>query len=211
MEKLKLALPVVVEGRYDKNRLSSVIDAVIVTTDGFAVFNSAERLALIRRLAEPNGILVLTDSDGGGRVIRSYLTSALPPDKVKNVYIPRVPGKERRKARPSKEGFLGVEGLDTGTLRAVLAPFAGDAATADVGGITKADLYEWGLTGCEGASERRAALCARLDLPPMDATPLLAAVNLLYSKDELRRLVADCAGSARTNDTDGKKASEEPK
>ena len=194
MNKLKLAIPVVVEGRYDKNRLSSVMEGVIVTTDGFAVFNSKERLALIRRLAEPHGILLLTDSDGGGRVIRSYLTSALPPDKVKQVYIPRVPGKERRKAQPSREGLLGVEGIDTATLQKLLAPFAADAAPAEVGGMTKTDFFEWGLTGCVGASERRAALCARLGLPPMDANPLLAAVNLLYPKDEIRRLAAVRAG-----------------
>lgn len=190
VEKLKLAIPVVVEGKYDKIRLSSVMEGVIVTTEGFGVFNSRERLALIRRLAEPHGILLLTDSDGAGRVIRSYLTSALPKEKVKQVYVPRIPGKERRKERPSKEGVLGVEGVDSATLRELLAPFAADAPTADVGGMTKADFYAWGLTGREGAAGRRAALCHALRLPEMNAPPLLAAVNLLYTKEEIRRLAA---------------------
>ena len=202
MDKIRLGLPVVVEGKYDAIRLADVFDGCIVRTDGFGVFRSAERLALIRRLAGERGVVVLTDPDGAGKVIRRYLSGAIPPEKIFHLYVPRVPGKERRKAQPSKEGVLGVEGIDDGTLRDILLRFAeghgidvttgevsGAGAPRPVGGITKADFYEHGLTGKPDAAAARDALCAKLGLPgSMTAPALLAAVNLLLDRDGLADL-----------------------
>ena len=139
-ERLLIPMPVVVEGKYDKIRLSNVIDAQILTTDGFGIFRRRERLALLRALAAPRGLIVLTDSDGAGKLIRAHLSSAIPPEKLIQLYIPRVPGKERRKASPSKAGLLGVEGIGDDILYALFAPLAADAPARGVGGITKADL-----------------------------------------------------------------------
>ncbi len=183
-EKLKISIPIIVEGRYDKIKLDSIVDGTVLVTDGFGIFNGDEKRALIRRLAEPRGVIVLTDSDGAGALIRSHLTSLLPKDKVIHLYAPCVAGKESRKAAPSKAGLLGVEGIDADRLRALLAPYA-DGADAPVrGGITKADLYAAGLSGTDGAAEARRALCARLELPEMTAPALLAALNVLYAREE---------------------------
>ena len=185
---LPIPLPVIVEGKYDKIRLSSVIDAEIITTSGFGIFNHAETVSLIRALAAPAGIIVLTDSDGAGKLIRSKITSALPPDKVFHLYTPQIPGKERRKNAPSKAGFLGVEGMDDETLRSLFKPFAGDTPRKR-GGITKTDLYFLGLSGGDNASANRDALCARLGLPAgMSANALLGALNILYDKEEFLRI-----------------------
>ena len=202
MEKIRLGMPVVVEGKYDAIRLSAVFDGCIVRTDGFGVFRSAERLALIRRLAGERGVVVLTDPDGAGKVIRRYLSGAIPPEKIYHLYVPRIEGKERRKPQPSKEGVLGVEGIACDTLREILARFAaghgidtatgeisGEGATRPVGGITKVDFYECGLTGKPDAAAARDALCAKLGLPKgMTAPALLAAVNLLLDRDALLAL-----------------------
>ena len=191
-EKLHIPYPVIVEGKYDKIRLSGVIDGVILTTAGFGVFNHKEKLALIRKLAEPGGVIVLTDSDGAGKVIRSHITSALPKEKVHHLYIPQIPGKERRKSAPSKEGTLGVEGMDDGLLRDLFAPFAADSpVTIARGGITKADLFALSLTGSDGAAARRDRLCTRLGLPVgMTPNALLDAVNILYDKDSFTELAS---------------------
>ena len=191
-EKLHIPYPVIVEGKYDKIRLSGVIDGVILTTAGFGVFNHKEKLALIRKLAEPGGVIVLTDSDGAGKVIRSHITSALPKEKVHHLYIPQIPGKERRKSAPSKEGTLGVEGMDDGLLRDLFAPFAADSPVAIArGGITKADLFALSLTGADGAAARRDRLCTRLGLPVgMTPNALLDAVNILYDKDSFTKLAS---------------------
>ena len=155
---------IVVEGRYDKNALSQVVDATIITLGGFAVFNDREKLAFLRRLAEQRGLIVLTDSDGAGFVIRNYLKGALPQDRVKQAYIPDIPGKERRKRTPGKEGKLGVEGMRPqvilDALRRVGATFAQqDESEAPVHPvITKADFYEWGLSGRPDSTARRAAV-----------------------------------------------------
>ena len=201
MQKIKLGMPVIVEGKYDAIRLAAVFDGCIVRTDGFGIFRSAERLALIRRLAGERGVVVLTDPDGAGKVIRRFLSGAIPPEKIFHLYVPRIEGKERRKAAPSKEGVLGVEGIDDETLRGILARFAAghgiDTATGDgdgtptrrVGGITKADFYELGLTGKPDAAAARDALSEKLGLPGgMTAPALLAAVNLLTDRDGLSAL-----------------------
>ena len=180
---------IVVEGRYDKNALSQVVDATIVTLGGFAVFNDREKLAFLRRLAEERGLIVLTDSDGAGFVIRNYLKGALPKDQVKQAYIPDIHGKERRKRAPGKEGKLGVEGMKPAVLLEALrragATFA-DEETAESGRdpITKADLFALGLTGGPDSAAKRRALLKALDLPEhLTPNAMLEALNLLYSRE----------------------------
>lgn len=186
---------IVVEGRYDKNTLSQAVDATIVTLGGFSVFNDREKLAFLRRLAEKQGLIVLTDSDGAGFVIRNYLKGALPKDRVKQAYIPDIRGKERRKRRPGREGKLGVEGMGAEVLLEALrragATFldGGDGIPAG-DSITKADLFALGLTGGQDSAARRRALLKRLDLPErLTANGLLEALNLLYSREELEALL----------------------
>lgn len=192
MEKLSIALPVIVEGKYDKIRLANVIDAEIVTTDGFGLFSHAEKLSLIRALGAERGVIVLTDSDGAGTVIRAHISSALPKEMVFHLYIPQVRGKERRKSAPSKAGTLGVEGMDDALLRELFLPFAGEGGRRARGGITKADLYAAGMTGVSGAAERRDALAARLSLPAgMTPNALCGALNLLLSRGEFQRLAGE--------------------
>ncbi|MFY9382152.1 MAG: DUF4093 domain-containing protein [Eubacteriales bacterium] len=185
--------PVVVEGKYDKIKLSSIISSTVITTEGFAIFNSREKLALIRRLAKKNGIIVLTDSDGAGGVIRSHITSALPRDKVTHLYIPRIKGKERRKTSPSKAGVLGVEGIEAAKLRELLAPFAVGTAQPEAvkKPVTKADFYADGLSGVGGAEKMRDALAERFSLPPgMTPNALLSAINVIATRDEYAAAVA---------------------
>lgn len=197
MDRLRVKEAVVVEGRYDKNALSQVVDALILETSGFGVFKDGERLALLRRLAETRGLIVLTDSDGAGFVIRNYLKGAVPPSQVKHAYIPDVYGKERRKRAPGKEGKLGVEGMSPQVLREALLR-AGATVTGEeepsraVGGITPADLMAWGLSGTPDAAQNRAALLNKLDLPErMSAKALLAVLNALYGRREAEELLDD--------------------
>ena len=190
MEKLNIRLPVIVEGKYDKITLSSVLSARIFTTDGFGLFAKEEKAALFRRLAEGEGVIVLVDSDGGGRQIRSYLSGILPKEKVHHLYIPQIEGKERRKKHAGKAGTLGVEGMEATLLRELFLPFA-DATPRTMGDLTKADLYRDGLSGREGSEERRRRFSVSIGLPPdMTANALLAALNLLYTEEEYRDLVA---------------------
>ena len=185
----KIREVIVVEGRYDKNTISQVVDAAVVTLGGFSVFNDKEKLAFLRRLALERGLIVLTDSDGAGFVLRNYLKGALPKDRVKQAYIPDVAGKERRKRRPGKEGKLGVEGMPPEVLLEALrrcgATFQDESAEPKDAEppLTKADLFALGLTGGEGSAERRRALLRQLDLPEhMTANGLLEALNLLYGR-----------------------------
>lgn len=204
-EKLKIDLPIAVEGKYDKIKLASIVDANIITTGGFGIFSSDEKKLLIRRLAEPRGIIVLTDSDGAGLVIRNYFRSILPPDKLIHLYIPQISGREKRKRQPSKAGILGVEGIDAGMLRRLLEPFAvgGDRDVVEASAntdsvnadstrreVTKVDFYSDRLSGSESSALRRAALCRLLGLPDnMSSNALLAAVNMLCGYDGYRELV----------------------
>ena len=190
MEKLKISLPIIVEGRYDKSTLSGFVDATIITTGGFSIFNNKEKQALLRRLAG-DGVIILTDSDGGGKQIRAFLQGILPPDRIHNIYIPKIAGKESRKRKPSKSGTLGVEGMDKDTLLRLLSPFAdGEKSTKSGKMITKVDFFTDKLTGCEGASENRAILCRECGLPD-DMTPnaLLEAMNLLYGYEEYKKII----------------------
>ena len=186
----KIKEVIVVEGRYDKNTLAQVVDATVVTLGGFAVFNDKEKVAFLRRLAAERGLIVLTDSDGAGFVIRNYLKGALPKEQVKQAYIPDIHGKEKRKRAPGKEGKLGVEGMSPAVLEAVLrragATFLNepDAAAQTSPPITKADLFALGLSGGPGAAERRGMLLKKLDLPEhLSPNALLPVLNALYTRD----------------------------
>ena len=188
----KIKEVIVVEGRYDKNTLSQIVDATVVTVGGFSVFNDKEKLAFLRRLANERGLIVLTDSDGAGFVIRNHLKGALPKDKVKQAYIPDVMGKERRKRHAGKEGKLGVEGMKPEVLLEALrkagATFLDEETDAPVQKepLTKADLFELGLTGGADSSEKRQALLKKLGLPSrLTANGLLEALNLLYDRETL--------------------------
>lgn len=193
---IRIKEAVVVEGRYDKNTLSQVVDAVILETSGFSVFQDGEKLALLRRLAQKQGLIVLTDSDGAGFVIRNYIRGAIPPAQVKHAYIPDIYGKERRKRAPGKEGKLGVEGMRPEVLVQALlragATVEGEDAPAPRGELTAADLFVLGLTGRDDSAARRAALLRRMELPErMSAKALLTVLNALYTKEELETLLQE--------------------
>jgi ribonuclease M5 len=183
-------MPIIVEGKYDKIKLDSLVDATVFTTDGFALFKKAEKAALLRRLASEHGVIVLTDSDGGGTQIRSFLSGILPKEKTHHLYIPRIEGKEKRKDKPSRAGTLGVEGMEGELLYKLLSPFATDGYFQRRGGIDKRRLYLDGLSGTENASEKRAALARALSLPPdLSANALLCAINLLYTEEEYQEIL----------------------
>lgn len=186
-EKLQIPFPVIVEGRYDRLRLECVMEGQILTTDGFGVFRRQEKTQLFRALAERTPLILLTDSDGAGKLIRAHLTSVLPADRLIQLYIPRVAGTERRKQQPSAEGTLGVEGMEQALLYDLLAPYANPAAVerARKNPLSKTDLYLDGLTGCPDSAARRDALAQRLKLPPgMTPNAFLAALRVLLTYEE---------------------------
>ena len=173
---------IVVEGRYDKNALSQVVDAVIIETSGFGIFNDAEKRKLLQTMAEARGLIVLTDSDGAGFVIRNYIKGCVDPKLVKHAYIPDIYGKERRKSAPSREGKLGVE-LDA-LIRAG-ATFDDEENKKTAPRISKADMYARGLSGREGSAEKRAQLIKQLGLPErLTADGLLDVLNATMSREE---------------------------
>lgn len=185
---------IVVEGRYDKNTLSQIVDATIIETAGFGIFNNAQKQKLLRTMAEARGLIVLTDSDGAGFVIRNFIKGCVDPKLVKHAYIPDVAGKERRKAAPSKEGKLGVEGMCPQVLldaliRAGATIDGADAPDTHGGRITKADMFARGLSGGTGSREKRAALIKKLDLPEkLTADALLDVLNATMSREEFYAL-----------------------
>ena len=187
---LRIREAIVVEGRYDKNTLSQMVDTVIVETSGFGIFKDKERLALLRRLAEKRGLIVLTDPDGAGFVIRSHLRGSIPPEQVKHAYVPDVYGKERRKRRGGKEGKLGVEGMSPQVLEQVLRRAGATVLDAQAPerarpGLTKADLMAAGLTGGADSARRRQALLKEMALPEhTSANALLQVLNGCYSREE---------------------------
>ena len=191
---------VIVEGKYDKIKLSNFIDGLIITTEGFGVFKDKEKQQLIRHLAKVRGLLVLTDSDGAGFVIRSFLKGIVPPEQVKNAYIPDIFGKEKRKASPSKEGKLGVEGLSEEILSQAIARSGATCTITDgvqktVAAITKADLFLLGLSGCDNAAENRDKLKKRLNLPQkLTPNSLLAVLNCLMTRNELIQIMGEEEG-----------------
>lgn len=205
---------IVVEGRYDKNAIRQVVDATVICTDGFQIFQDREKLELLRTLARQRGLVVLTDPDGGGQVIRGFLRGAVDPRYVKHAYVPDVAGKERRKSSPSKEGLLGVEGLPPKVLLTALrnagatvsgerentGPEQAGSANAQAGKsteITKADLYRLGLSGTPDSGARRAELQRRLGLPKrMSANALLEVLNLITTMEQLEALSAGLSETA---------------
>ena len=192
MEKLNIPYPIVVEGKYDRLRLICVCNAQIITTDGFGIFKKNEKLALIRRLSAMTPIILLTDSDGAGKLIRSHLTSAIPKDRLIHLYIPKIKGKEKRKATPSAEGTLGVEGMERELLYNLLSPFESADAheRSRENPLSKTDFYMDGLSGQANSSEKRDALARSLSLPDgMSANALLAALKILLTYEEYCRLV----------------------
>ena len=194
MEKLKILYPVVVEGRYDELRLQTVIDAQIVRTDGFGIFSKKEKMILLRRLSEKTPIILLTDSDGAGKLIRSHLTSCIPTDRLIQLYIPRIPGVEKRKTTPSAEGMLGVEGMEAELLYNLLAPYAGEPTTVRRGEIEKADFYAAGLTGKPESKARRDKFAESLGLPAgLTPNALLRAVQVLCTREEFEAAVSKSA------------------
>lgn len=182
---IKLQQAIVVEGRYDKNALSQLVDAPIIETRGFGVMKDKELLAFLRRVAEKRGLILLTDSDGAGFVIRNYLKGALPKDKVLHAYVPDVRGKERRKRTAGKEGLLGVEGMTPEVLLTALKNAGATQTDCNTERITKTDLFLAGLSGGKNSEEKRRALLRELELPShMSSNALLDALNLLMSREE---------------------------
>lgn len=193
---LKIREAIVVEGRYDKNTLAQIVDAPILETKGFGLFKDPKQLELLRSVAKKRGLIVLTDSDGAGFVIRNHIKSAIAAKYLKHAYIPDVAGKEKRKAAPGKEGKLGVEGMSPEVLLATLknagATIEGESTDRENDQITKQDFVEFGLSGGLNASERRKRLQNRLHLPEhMSANALLQALNLLLSREELGEIVRE--------------------
>ena len=190
---VKIKEAIVVEGRYDKNTLSQILDAPILETSGFGIFKDRQQMTLLRRIAETRGLIVFTDSDGAGFVIRNHIKSAIPGKYLKHAYIPDIYGKEKRKAAPGKEGKLGVEGMTREvileSLRRAGATIEGEE-TPDSKQITKQDLMELGLSGTPEASANRLKLLKKLNLPErMSPNAMLQALNLLYNLEELTTIV----------------------
>ena len=201
---VKIKEAILVEGRYDKNTLSQIVDAPILETAGFGIFKDKKQMALLRRVAQTRGLIVFTDSDGAGFVIRNHIKSAIPGKYLKHAYIPDILGKEKRKAAPGKEGKLGVEGMSREiiieALRRAGATIEGEEA-AEIRRITKQDLMELGLSGGPDASARRLALLKELNLPEhMSPNAMLQALNLLYSLEELQQVLQRMEYENRTSE-----------
>lgn len=194
MKKLKIPYPIIVEGKYDKMKISSVCDGLIIKTDGFGVFKKSETAALVRTLAKNSPLIVLTDSDGGGRIIRSHISALVPKDKLIQLYIPRIEGKEKRKAEPSREGTLGVEGMSDEIIYDLLLPFSDGSERAEAGErlkrisenpLSKVDFFMDGLTGGKDSSLKRDEIASRFGLPPqMSAGALLEALRVIATYEE---------------------------
>ena len=188
MSKISIPYPVIVEGKYDKIKLDSILDTTVLATDGFGVFKSDEKKALFRALAAQDKVIVLTDPDGAGLSIRAFLSQILPADRIINLYVPERQGKERRKAAASKQGLLGVEGIDANTLRTIFEPLCGTLPPKER--ITKADLYSDGLSGTVGSAEKRKEFCSRAGLPQnISANALVDIINLLYGRERYKELI----------------------
>ena len=192
---VKIKEAIVVEGRYDKNTLSQIVDAAILETSGFGIFKDKQQMLLLRRIAETRGLIVFTDSDGAGFVIRNHIKSAIPDKFLKHAYIPDIYGKERRKAAPGKEGKLGVEGMSREIILDALLKAGATVEGLDgpeVNPVTKQDLMELGLSGGPDSSRKRLLLLKKLELPEhMSANAMLQALSLLYDRESLEAIVMD--------------------
>lgn len=185
-DKIKLSEAVIVEGKYDKIKLSNILDAFIIETNGFAVFKDKTKLSFIKKLAKEREIIILTDSDHAGFMIRNYISSGVPKEQIKNVYIPDIFGKEKRKNAPSKEGKLGVEGMTKEVIVEALSK-AGITSSKSVCSdpVTTVDFYDLGLTGGAGSKAKRKALCKVLDLPEfLSTSSLISCINNFMTKEE---------------------------
>lgn len=185
-DKIKLSEAVIVEGKYDKIKLSNILDAFIIETNGFAVFKDKTKLSFIKKLAKERGIIILTDSDHAGFMIRNYISSGVPKEQIKNVYIPDIFGKEKRKNAPSKEGKLGVEGMTKEVIVEALSK-AGITSSKSICSdpVTTVDFYDLGLTGGAGSKAKRKALCKVLDLPEfLSTSSLISCINNFMTKEE---------------------------
>lgn len=192
-EKLKITQAVIVEGKYDKIKLSNIIDAFIIETNGFGIYKDKEKLKFIKKLAKERGIVIITDSDHAGFMIRNKISSGIPKEQIINVYIPDVFGKEKRKTAPSKEGKIGVEGM---TKDVILSAFEKAGVTSKIiekhDLITNIDLFENGFSGNENSKEKRKKLCKKLDLPEFLSTnSLVSCLNSMMSKDEFLALIKE--------------------
>ena len=193
---IKIREAIVVEGRYDKNTLSQIVDAPILETSGFGIMKDREQLELLRKVAATRGLIVFTDSDGAGFVIRNFLKGAIPAENLKHAYIPDVYGKERRKNAPGKEGKLGVEGMAPdviiGALRKAGATIEGESTTHTIGNINKQDLMDLGLSGGKDSSQKRKKVLKKLQLPEhMSSNAMLQALNLLTDLEHLQQIVGE--------------------
>ena len=193
---IKIKEAIVVEGRYDKNTLSQIVDAPIIETSGFGIMNDKAQLDFLRNVAQKRGLIIFSDSDGAGFVIRNFLRGAIPGEYVKHAYIPDIAGKEPRKRTPAKEGKLGVEGMSPevilSCLRRAGATIEGEAASTVGENITKQDMMVLGLSGGPDSSAKRRKLTQKLQLPEhMSTNALLQALNLLYSLEELESIVRE--------------------
>lgn len=191
---IRIQEAILVEGRYDKNALSQVVDTAIFETSGFGVMRDREKIQFLRQVAEKRGLIIFTDSDGAGFVIRNRLKSLLPLDKLLHAYIPQIPGKEKRKQKAGKEGLLGVEGMPPqlliSTLRRCGAHFLDEDVPAPAGGITRQDLFAWGLMGGEGSRDKREQLKKALGLPShLGTSGFLDALNLIASREQVEALL----------------------
>jgi ribonuclease M5 len=195
MEKIKVNQAVIVEGKYDKIKLSNILDAFILETNGFSLFRDKERMAFIKKLAEERGIIILTDSDHAGFMIRNRIASSVPKDKIINVYIPDIYGKEKRKKEPSKEGKLGVEGMSREVLlKAFEKANINSERSENADPVTHYDLYALHLSGTPDAKRNRQALLGRLDLPQfLSSEAMLSCINNTMTKEELYKITADLA------------------
>lgn len=185
---------VIVEGKYDKIKLENLIDALIISTNGFRIFKDKEKLQLIRQLANQKGIIILTDSDSAGMLIRSHLKGMIDSDKIINVYLPQIVGKEKRKAHSSAEGLLGVEGTDDEIILAALkkAGLTGTVSYEKTRKVQKSDLYFWGLSGTADASQNRCEILKKLDLPTnMPTNSFLDLINALYGYEKILTVVEE--------------------
>ena len=190
---IKIQEAILVEGRYDKNTLSQIVDAPILETSGFGIFKNKEQMALLRRIAQTRGLIVFTDPDGAGFLIRNHIKSAIPSQYLKHAYVPDIMGKEHRKSAPGKEGKLGVEGMTQDVILKALeragATITGESSTVS-NRITKQDLVDLGLSGGKDSSAKRHELLKKLGFPAhMSANAMLQALNLLYSLDELKDIL----------------------
>ena len=192
---MKIKYPIIVEGKYDKITLENVVDTLIIPTNGFRIFKDKEKCALIKTFAKREGIIVLTDSDSAGNMIRSYVKNIVGDGKVYNVYVPQLKGKEKRKATPSKEGFLGVEGLSKQVLEQAFlkSGITVGEAVERKNPITKADMFLYGLSGTDNAQSNREKILRHLSLPQnLSANALLDVINTLFTKQEFEKAVEEC-------------------